>query len=200
MIIFYCLMFCQTLYFLLLYILFSFHFLLDCFVFVCGCGSTSAQQLQHSSQSSSQRVGALSPIPSCLGIGGHPSGSRQGHPRYTGARSAGRPWVAHGTRQHSTQCRNTPNMVAEQCRSRARALSAAKRSTRTTTTNAEMLIISVCTYAERAERASTVCSVKCRILRRISTEVRNASVYGVSRGDEKRRELLGKFVFEYPCW
>ena len=27
------------------------------------------------SQSSSQRVGALSPIPSCLGIGGHPSGS-----------------------------------------------------------------------------------------------------------------------------
>ena len=33
-------------------------------------------------------------IPFCLGISGHPSGSRQGHPRYTGARSAGRPWVA----------------------------------------------------------------------------------------------------------
>ena len=31
-----------------------------------------------------QRVGALLPIPSCLGIGGHPSGSRQGHPRYNG--------------------------------------------------------------------------------------------------------------------
>ena len=45
-------------------------------------------------QSSSQRIGALSLIPSCLGISGHPSGSRQGHPRYTGARSAGRPWVA----------------------------------------------------------------------------------------------------------
>ena len=43
-------------------------------------------------QSSSQRVGALSLMPSCLGISGHPSGSRQGHPRYTGARSAGRPW------------------------------------------------------------------------------------------------------------
>ena len=40
------------------------------------------------------RVGVLSPMPSCLGIGGHPSGSRQGHPRYTGARTAGRPWVA----------------------------------------------------------------------------------------------------------
>ena len=46
------------------------------------------------SSCSSQRVGALSLIPSCLGISGHPSGSRQGHPRYTGARSAGRPWVA----------------------------------------------------------------------------------------------------------
>ena len=51
-----------------------------------------SQQLQQ--QSSSQRVGALSLIPSCLGISGLPSGSRQGHPRYTGARSAGRPWVA----------------------------------------------------------------------------------------------------------
>ena len=33
-----------------------------------------------------QRVGALLPMPSCLGIGGHPIGSRQGHPRYTGGR------------------------------------------------------------------------------------------------------------------
>ena len=73
-----------------------------------------------------QRVGALLPMPSCLGIGGYPSGSRQGHPRYTGARSAGRPWVARTnaprakyrlndacTRQHKTQVRPT-NMVAEQ--------------------------------------------------------------------------------------
>ena len=33
-----------------------------------------------------QRVGALLPMPSCLRIGGHLSWSRQGHPRYTGAR------------------------------------------------------------------------------------------------------------------
>ena len=51
-----------------------------------------SQQLQR--QSSSRRVGALSLIPFCLGISGHPSGSRQGHPRYTGARSTGRPEVA----------------------------------------------------------------------------------------------------------
>ena len=31
------------------------------------------------------RYGALSLMPSCLGIGGHPSGSWQGHPQYTGA-------------------------------------------------------------------------------------------------------------------
>ena len=33
------------------------------------------------------------------------SGSRQGHPRYTGARSAGRPWVARttGSAQHTVQ-------------------------------------------------------------------------------------------------
>ena len=76
------------------------------------------------SQSSSQRVGALSLIPSCLGISGHPSGSRQGHPRYTGARSAGRPWVARTQFSTAVQCRNTANMVAELCRSRARALAA----------------------------------------------------------------------------
>ena len=70
-----------------------------------------SQQLQQ--QSSSQRVGALSLIPSCLGISGHPSGSRQGHPRYTGARSAGRPWVARTQFSTAVQCRNTANMVAE---------------------------------------------------------------------------------------
>ena len=70
-----------------------------------------SQQLQQ--QSSSQRVGALSLIPSCFGISGHPSGSRQGHPRYTGARSAGRPWVARTQFSTAVQCRNTANMVAE---------------------------------------------------------------------------------------
>ena len=35
-----------------------------------------------SSSCSSQRVGALSLIPSCLGISGHSSESRQRHPRY----------------------------------------------------------------------------------------------------------------------
>ena len=50
---------------------------------------------------SSQRVGALSLMPSCLGIGGHPSGSRKGHPRYTSARTTGRPWVAHTNAQRA---------------------------------------------------------------------------------------------------
>ena len=62
-----------------------------------------SQQLQQ--QSSSKRVGALSLIPFCLGISGHPSGSRQGHPRYTGARTAGRPWVART--QFSAETRQT---------------------------------------------------------------------------------------------
>ena len=70
-----------------------------------------SQQLQQ--QSSSQRVGASSLIPPCLGISGHPSGSRQGHPRYTGARSAGRPWVTRTQFSTAVQCRNTANMVAE---------------------------------------------------------------------------------------
>ena len=67
-----------------------------------------SQQLQQ--QSSSQRVGALSLVPSCLGISGHPSGSRQGHTRYTGARSAGRPWVARTQFSTAVQCRNTANI------------------------------------------------------------------------------------------
>ena len=33
-------------------------------------------------------------MPSCLGIGGHTGGSRQGHPRYTSAHTVGRLWVA----------------------------------------------------------------------------------------------------------
>ena len=44
-----------------------------------------------------QRFGALLPMPSCLGIGG----SRQGHPRYIGARTTGRPWVAHTNAQRA---------------------------------------------------------------------------------------------------
>ena len=57
-----------------------------------------AHQLSSCSNSqSSQRVGALSLIPACLGISVHPSGSRQGHPRYTGS---------HEIRQH--QCAETP--------------------------------------------------------------------------------------------
>ena len=62
---------------------------------VCGSTFNDGRTRAHvtntapaSVQSSSQRFGALSLIPSCLGISGHPSGSRQGHPRYTGARSA----------------------------------------------------------------------------------------------------------------
>ena len=43
------------------------------------------------------------------GISGHPSGSRQGHPRYTGARSVGRPWVARTQFSTAVQCRNTAN-------------------------------------------------------------------------------------------
>ena len=89
---------------------------------VCVCGSTFnygrtrayvTNTAPASVQSSSQRVGALSLIPSCLGISGHPSGSRQGHPRYTGARSAGRPWVARTQFSTAVQCRNTANMAAE---------------------------------------------------------------------------------------
>ena len=77
---------------------------------------TRMQQLKQSQQlqlqSSSQRVGALSLIPSCLGISGHPSGSRQGHPRYTGARSAGRLWVARTQFSTAVHRRNTANTVS----------------------------------------------------------------------------------------
>ena len=71
-----------------------------------------SQQLQQQ-QSSSQGVDALSLIPFCLGISGPISGSRQGHPRFTGVRSAGRPWVARTQFSKAVPCRNTANMVAE---------------------------------------------------------------------------------------
>ena len=83
----------------------------------CVCGSTcnDGRTRAHvtntspaSVQSSSQRVGALSLIPSCLGISGHPSGSRQGHPRCAGARSAGSPWVARLTVQHISTVQKHP--------------------------------------------------------------------------------------------
>ena len=46
------------------------------------------------------RVGALTPMPSCLGIGRHTGGSWQGHPRCnTSAPTVGRLWVA---RPHCT--------------------------------------------------------------------------------------------------
>ena len=81
--------------------------------FVCGSmfnmvESAHMQQLQQlQQQSSSQRVGALSLIPFCMGITGHPSGSWQGHPRYTGARSAGQPRVSRTLFSTAVQCRNT---------------------------------------------------------------------------------------------
>ena len=56
--------------------------------------STASAQCSSSAAVQQMRVGALSPMPSCLGIGGHPNRSLQGHPRHTGARTAGRPWVA----------------------------------------------------------------------------------------------------------
>ena len=46
-------------------------------------------------------VGALLPMPPCLGIGGHTGASRQGHPRYTNAHIVRRPWVAHN-KLHAT--------------------------------------------------------------------------------------------------
>ena len=69
-------------------------------VYVKACPMVIARaHLQQSAAVCSSRAAArglaLCPsIPFCLGISGHPSGSRQGHPRYTGVRSAGRPWVA----------------------------------------------------------------------------------------------------------
>ena len=72
-----------------------------------------------------QRVGALLPMPSCLGIGGHPSLSQQGHPRYTGARTTGRTWVAHTNAQrakrtcHDAYSRQSNTLVFRQTESRS---------------------------------------------------------------------------------
>ena len=48
-------------------------------------GSTCQYRLSSAAAVQQIRVGALSPMPSCLGIGGHRSGSRQGHPQKNGA-------------------------------------------------------------------------------------------------------------------
>ena len=68
---------------------------------------------------SSQRVGAFVPdtILAWLSVG-TPSGSRQGHPRYTGARSAGRRrgWPRSQFQHSSKRAETRQNMVAEQCR------------------------------------------------------------------------------------
>ena len=98
-------------FFLQYFNLFQFSFFFPMFVKACPiliareheCSSCSS--CISLSSCSSQRVGALSLIPSCLGISGHPSGSRSGHPRYTGARSAGRAVGGPNTVQHSrSQC------------------------------------------------------------------------------------------------
>ena len=54
-------------------------------------------------------MGALSLIPSCLGISGHPSGCRQGYSGHTGARSAGRSWWSEhsSAQQYSAETRQT---------------------------------------------------------------------------------------------
>ena len=66
----------------------------------CGCDGTRNEGRTHKSahsqpqnlhsQQQQQRVGAMSPMPSCLGTGGHTGGSRQGHPPVTHTQSARR--------------------------------------------------------------------------------------------------------------
>ena len=70
------------------------------------------------SSCSSQRVGALSLIPFCLGISGHPSGS--GKDTHGSGKAVGGP----NTVQHSSKEQKQANMVVEQCRSKARMLAA----------------------------------------------------------------------------
>ena len=67
--------------------------------------SVQAQQRSSSAAVQQKGVGALSPMPSCLGIGGYPGGSRQGHPRHTGGKAVG------GQSRSDSRC--TANMVAE---------------------------------------------------------------------------------------
>ena len=72
-----------------LFSFFIFHiFHILCLVARVSTGSAVQQQCS-SAADKGWRFG-----PRCHGIGGHPSGSGQGDPRYAGAWSAGRPWVA----------------------------------------------------------------------------------------------------------
>ena len=85
----------------LFFYLFSFYFFLFLFLFEQFRSIAAVKQI---------RVGALSPMPTCLGIGGHPSGSRQGHPQYIGGqntrKAVGGPF--------GSDSRYTANMVAEE--------------------------------------------------------------------------------------
>ena len=84
-------------------------------VFVAACSTciarTHAAVLSScSSRASSQRVGALSLIPFCLGTSGHPSGSRQGHPTvHWGPDQREGRGVARTQFSTAVQCRNTAN-------------------------------------------------------------------------------------------
>ena len=86
-------------------------FVKACPMLIARAHMQQSQQLQQ--QSSSQRVGALSLIPFCLVSVGTPVGPGQDTHGFTGARSAGRPWVARTQFSIAVQCRNTANMVAE---------------------------------------------------------------------------------------
>ena len=76
----------------------------------CVCGSTFSDGRTRANNTSqfqfraAARGLALCPlIPSCLGISGHSTGSRQGHPRYTGPISGkGRGWPEHSSAQQIT--------------------------------------------------------------------------------------------------
>ena len=50
-----------------------------------------------------------------LGHRWHPSGSRQGHPRYTGAQTTGRPWVARHQRHKWRSHQNTSPPTNRMC-------------------------------------------------------------------------------------
>ena len=90
-----------------LHVCFNFYFHVFA-ILVCGSMSNADRTRTHAAVSA---VAAAEQQPEgwfCLGK----SGSRQGHPRYTGARSAGRPWVARTTVQHSsTETRQTILLV-----------------------------------------------------------------------------------------
>ena len=101
-----------------IFTIFFFHFIFFPF-FVCGSMFKNGRTRTHVSSSvqcssrAAARGLALCPRyhPAWVSVGSL-VGPGKGHPRHTGARSAGRPWVTHEIRQHSTQRRNTPNMVA----------------------------------------------------------------------------------------